>query len=690
MKQLFIIAVITSVFIAEALKAQNTFPSSGAAGIGTTAPNASSLLEVSSTTKGMLVPRMTQTQRNAIATPATGLLIYQTTNTTGFYYYTGSTWTALKPSKANLSLNNLTSPTAVNVDLLPGTNNSRDLGSSSLNWRTMYAGSYCIGSTKVLELSGANNTFVGATGNTVNTGTYNTAIGNQAFHFNTSGINNTATGAFALYSNTSGASNSAYGYGALYTNMGSSNNTAIGAYSLAYNTSGSGNTAIGAFALNANTIGVSNTASGNNALHNNTEGFTNTADGADALSGNTTGYLNTATGSSALNANTTGFYNTANGGNALKSNVNGVGNTATGAYTLYANNSGAYNSAHGSSALANNTSGIDNTADGVNALAGNTSGNYNTSIGYGSLQTNSTGHHNTAAGYYADVSGDAFSNATAIGDNASVNAGNKIRLGNGAVTVIEGTVGYTVSDARFKTNITDEVKGLEFINKLHPVVYNFEAKKFDEFLHKNNLENFEKNSAGIDYSEAEHIRYSGFIAQEVERAANETNYNFNGVHVPKNDDDNYSLAYSEFVVPLVKAVQELDKANAELKTRNAELKSEIKIIKSVLSNEQQQKIRELSENKLPVNGISQGLLEQNTPNPFTENTVINYYISHSVTAAKIIVTDISGQPLKSFGINQPGYGKIIIHANELAAGSYLYSLITDGIKTESRRMELLK
>src|SRR6185436_12839060 len=325
------------------------------------------------------------------------------------------------------------------------------------------------------------------------------------------------------------------------------------------------------------------------------------------------------------------------------------------------------------------------TADGVNALAGNTSGNYNTAIGYGSLQTNSTGHHNTAAGYYADVSSDGFSNATVIGDNASVNASNKIRLGNGAVTVIEGTVGYTVSDGRFKTNITDDVKGLEFINKLHPVVYNFEAKKFDEFLHKNNLENYEKNSAGIDYSEAEHIRYSGFIAQEVEKAAKETGYNFNGVHVPKNDDDNYSLAYSEFVVPLVKSVQEL---NEELKTRNEELKSEIEIIKSVLSNEQQQKIRELSENKLPVNGISQGLLEQNTPNPFNKETVIRFYISSSINSAKIVVTDISGQQLKLFEINQHGSGEIIIQAGELAARSYLYSLLIDGIKPDCRRMEL--
>lgn len=62
-------------------------------GIGTTTPDTSSALEISSTNAGILIPRMNQTQRDAIATPATGLLIYQTDNTPGFYYYDGTIWT---------------------------------------------------------------------------------------------------------------------------------------------------------------------------------------------------------------------------------------------------------------------------------------------------------------------------------------------------------------------------------------------------------------------------------------------------------------------------------------------------------------------------------------------------------------------------------------------------------------------
>jgi hypothetical protein len=57
------------------------------------AANASAMLDVSSTSKGMLIPRMTTAQRNAIASPATGLMIFQTDGTAGFYYFNGSTWT---------------------------------------------------------------------------------------------------------------------------------------------------------------------------------------------------------------------------------------------------------------------------------------------------------------------------------------------------------------------------------------------------------------------------------------------------------------------------------------------------------------------------------------------------------------------------------------------------------------------
>ena len=63
-----------------------------------TAPNSSAMLDVKSTTKGMLVPRMTELQRTGISSPATGLMVYQTDGSYGFYYYDGTNWIAIKAS----------------------------------------------------------------------------------------------------------------------------------------------------------------------------------------------------------------------------------------------------------------------------------------------------------------------------------------------------------------------------------------------------------------------------------------------------------------------------------------------------------------------------------------------------------------------------------------------------------------
>ena len=75
--------------------------------------------------------------------------------------------------------------------------------------------------------------------------------------------------------------------------------------------------------------------------------------------------------------------------------------------------------------------------------------------------------------------------------------------------------------------------------------------------------------------DVEKIKFSGFLAQEVEQAAKETGYDFSGLHKPNNSNDPYALSYETFVVPLVKAVQEqqtqienLNKQNNLLKNQN--------------------------------------------------------------------------------------------------------------------------
>lgn len=93
----------------------------GNVGIGAS-PNASAALELSSTTRGFLLPRMTQTQRDAIATPSTGLLVYQTDNTPGLYQRTASAWVAVGGGGGTAETKaDVVAPSATPATLVPTT-----------------------------------------------------------------------------------------------------------------------------------------------------------------------------------------------------------------------------------------------------------------------------------------------------------------------------------------------------------------------------------------------------------------------------------------------------------------------------------------------------------------------------------------------------------------------------------------
>ncbi len=133
-----IILLFSVAFALHAQSQTNTFPTTGSAGLGTLAPNASAALEMVSNSKGLLIPRMTKAQRDAIVAPASGLMIYQTNSNPGFYYYTGSAWGELRPAKANTNLGNLSATTSINSSLLPATTGIVDLGSATKYWKDLF------------------------------------------------------------------------------------------------------------------------------------------------------------------------------------------------------------------------------------------------------------------------------------------------------------------------------------------------------------------------------------------------------------------------------------------------------------------------------------------------------------------------------------------------------------------------
>ena len=486
-------------------------------GIGTKTPAASAALDVSSTAnnKGILIPRLSATQKDAIVSPAEGLLIYQTTAPTGFYFYSGTAWklmanatdlsaagnagtaTKLAASKningvafdgsaditvpaaagtltgivaiANGGTNSTAAATAGGIGYGTGTAHAytgagtsgqvlSSNGAGVPTWITPSSGGIpYTGATAAVDLGAFNLKVNGMTvGRGLNLSTdSNVGLGKNVLTSVTGGSYLTAVGHESLYSNTTGYNNTAIGSAALKANTGGLANTSIGSNSLQSNTTANFNTAVGNHALRYNTTGGNNTAVGSGALELNTTGELNSALGYDALKNNTTGSRNTSTGVNALVDNTTGSENTATGFGALLRNTTGSRNTATGQYALALNTTGADNTAFGHSALYPNTTGDKNTAVGQGALKNNSTGFENSALGEGTLANNTTGKYNSAFGRESlhNSNGD---NNTAIGWRAGFQTGSNNTSVGYMAGYTAGTKNTAIgASADFAANVTD-------------------------------------------------------------------------------------------------------------------------------------------------------------------------------------------------------------------------------------------
>jgi trimeric autotransporter adhesin len=422
-------------------------------------------------------------------------------------------------------------------------------------------------------------------------------------------------------------------------------------------TTGIANTAIGYQSLFSNTTHGQNTAIGFKCLHQN-QANSNTGVGAFALDANTTGSSNTAVGTSSLTANNIGNGNSALGTSSLSS-ITGDENSAVG-YLALRFNRASFNTAIGALASKENETGVGNTSAGHRSMAENFSGHYNSAFGTQALNDNETGWVNSAFGAFSGPTAINLTNTTALGYNAIPTASNQVRIGNSNVTSIGGKVMWsTFSDGRFKREVREDVSGLEFINKLRPVSYTVDQTAVDKFLRI--PDNVAQQKASL---RTLHVRETGFIAQEVETIIKKSGYVFDGVEVPQNDGDHYSIRYAAFVVPLVKAVQELTQ--------------EVESLKKQIG----------TPSTTTTDNTSGSILFQNTPNPFSLDTEISMSLPEAIAEASIIVYNLEGKQLKSLPIRSRGKAAVKIQGNELSAGMYIYALIADGKIIDTKRMIL--
>lgn len=436
-------------------------------------------------------------------------------------------------------------------------------------------------------------------------GTLNLFIGPSSGLNNTDGKNNIFIGPVAGFSNTSGSRNTIIGAGTGLLNMTGSFNTFLGDEAGRSNTAGN-NTFIGSKSGYANTEGQMNTFVGHLAGLENEVGNKNTFIGQDA-GRNNTGGSNTFVGNQAGLLTTEGYQNTFIGQEAGSTNITGDFNIVIGAKS---------NDFH-------------------------PSGDLQTVIGVG-------------------IVGPAFSdtrinNTFALGSRSLINSSHSGILGNVSMQRITGYVNWgTASDGRMKKQVREDVQGLDFILQLRPVTYQVDALKMDRFLRGDDdtvlrslqrVPKEEREKARVARKtyegylrEKAAIRYTGFIAQEVEEAMSQTDFAFSGLVKPAHDRDHYSLRYAEFVVPLVKATQEQQEiireqqsqiANLEFTLRNQQ--RQIDELKDMVNQLLDHRTGESNGQEILPEGEAR--LHQIVPNPARRNATIDYEIPSYVQSA---------------------------------------------------------
>lgn len=452
---------------------------------------------------------------------------------------------------------------------------------------------------------------------------------------------------------------------------------------------------------------------------------------------------NTALGFNALLSNvavspSSGLGNTSIGINTMWANESGSYNTAIGHYTAYLMQSGEDNTAIGADAFTSFGSGSFNVGVGSYAFQFMTQGNGNTAVGPRAgtiyppsmiLKSSAPLTNSTFIGHESGPSFSDLTNSTGIGYQARPFFDNQVVIGNEEVTEIGGYSSWInfFDPILVKSSPEEDVAGLDFILRLRPVTYQLDAdmmitrkmerasigrdgQKIHNQVTDREIELLKKNAA---------ITQSGFMPEEVLEAARETGYDFNGISVSEREPDRYGIRYGSFIMPIVKSIQELnDKVEAvlpenmeqmtlalelqqaeieKLQARNAQLEQQVADIYDMLQRLSADLPGHAPDNalngRLPVSqfpsDVSAPRLEQNAPNPFHEQSTIRYYLPEGAGEARITITDIQGNRVRTVALRDSGHGAISISGGSLATGTYLYSLVVNGRVIDSKRMVIL-
>ena len=212
-------------------------------------------------------------------------------------------------------------------------------------------------------------------------------------------------------------------------------------------------------------------------------------------------------------------------------------------------------------------------------------------MGYQAAFSNLTGDYNTSLGRMAAYNNTAYSNTTALGNNAQVDGSDQVQLGNSSTdTYAYG--GFNVrSDERDKADIKDATLGLDFLSKLRPVEFKWDYREdykeevyteverevqtevVDPETGETTTETSTETETVMSYvdtpkdgSKKRTRFHQGLIAQEVKAVMDELGVDFSGYqdHSVNGGEDRLTIGYTSFIAPMIKAIQELKQRVEEL------------------------------------------------------------------------------------------------------------------------------
>ena len=215
-----------------------------------------------------------------------------------------------------------------------------------------------------------------------------------------------------------------------------------------------------------------------------------------------------------------------------------------------------------------------------------------------------------------------------------------------------------MSDSTMKRNIVPIKSSLDRLMEIRPVHYSIEDNKIDDTtgdLIKKGKQNF------------------GFLSQQIRDLFPEAN-------LTAEDNNGYVLLDYNQILPIaIASIQTQQKMIDSLKMEMAILKEQVNTYNSLDF-----------ENNDSTTVSSRNVLNQNSPNPFTESTEIKFSIDdQNFRKASIVIFDMNGLLIKQYDIQKSGDGKIKINGNELKAGMYIYTLIVNQREVDSKKMILL-